>query len=311
MIPVQEAFHNRLSPWRAIGDVPDATTRAAIGWGIGPARRIALAFVATIALALAACSLAKEAAQGTFAPASPGVLVVATELPAPGFWDSADPSTVHGGFEWALADALAKELHLTLSVRAVPFDEITAGHLGDADMAIAQVSITAERRDHVDLSIPYLLSSPAALVRDVEGEPDIEIADLATAKEKRWVVQRGTTDEQYLHDIIRPDDDPVVVATQDEAVQVVASGSADAALLDLPSALVIAHDRPGLRVPARFDRDEDLAAVLPKGSSNTQVVDRALRALIADGTVDELRRRWLDPAFATDPDSIPVIRART
>jgi polar amino acid transport system substrate-binding protein len=242
-------------------------------------------------------------------PATRGVLVVATELPAPGFWDGVDPTTVHGGFEWALADALAKELHLSLSIRAVPFEAITSGQLDGADMALAQVTITADRRDRVDLSVPYLLSSPAALVRDQEGDDD-DITDLATAKERRWVVQHGTTDEEYLDDVIRPDDEPVVVETLQEVVRVVESGTADAALLDLPSALVIAHDRPGLRVPARFGRDEDLAAVLPKDSPNTQAVDRALRALIADGTVDDLRARWLDPVFADRPDSIPVIRAR-
>ena len=235
------------------------------------------------------------------------MLVVATELPAPGFWNGSDPATVHEGFEWGLADALAKELHLTLSVRAVPFADLTAGRLGDADIALAQISITTERREHIDLSDPYLASSPAILAR--AGTDDI--TDLATAKDRHWVVIRGTTEEQYLHDTVRPDVDPLVVDTQDAAVQAVLSTAADTALLDLPSALVVARDQPGLRVPARFDHDEDLAVLLPKDSSNTPVINRALRALIASGTIDDLRNRWLDAAFASDPDTIPVIRART
>lgn len=256
---------------------------------------------------MAACTETKGAARGDFAPRAPGTLVVATELPAPGFWDGTDATTVHEGFEWGLAQALADELHLTLSIRAVPFADVIAGHLGDADLALAQVTITDARRERIDLSTPYFTSSPAVLAR--AGGKDI--TDLATAKDERWVVVLGTTDEAYVHATIRPDEEPVVVATQAEAVQAVLAGTADAALLDLPSALVVAHQHPELRVAARFDHDEDLAAVLPKDSDNTLVVDRALRALIADGTVDALRHRWLDPAFAVDPDTVPVIRART
>jgi polar amino acid transport system substrate-binding protein len=168
-------------------------------------------------------------------------------------------------------------------------------------------TITAARRERVDLSTPYFTSSPAVLTRAEEED----ITDLATAKDKRWAVMLGTTDEDYIHDTIRPDTEPVVVATQDEAVQAVETGTVDAALLDFPSALVVAHMHPGLRVAARFAHDEDLAAVLPKDSDNTTVVDRALHALIADGTVDDLRHKWLDPVFAVDPDTVPVIRARS
>ena len=75
-------------------------------------------------------------------PSAPGRLVVATDLPAIGFWDGADPAAVHGGFEWGIADALASQLDLQLEVRQVPFGDIVRGALGGADIALSQVSVT-------------------------------------------------------------------------------------------------------------------------------------------------------------------------
>jgi len=231
---------------------------------------------------------------------------VATELPAPGFWEGDDPATVKGGFEWGLAQALARELGLTLTVREVPFADIAAGRLDGADLALAQVSATTERNNAAELTAPYYETSPTALARrDTEND----LVDLATAKEQHWVVQKGTTLESYLEDVVRPDAKPIVLATTDAVVRAVVDGQADVALLDLPTALTVAR-KDGLVVPARFEHLEQVVGVLPANSKNLQVIDEALAHLLANGTVDGLRTTWLDPVFAVDPDHVPVITAQ-
>ena len=265
---------------------------------------LSLLLVLALNVVVASCSGAQRAAQGTFTPKVAGRLVVGTELPAPGFWDGTDPENVQGGFEWALAGALAKELGLTLAVRSALFGDITRGALGDADLALAQVSSTPERRDQVDFSIAYMTSSPAILT--ATGATNVR--DLATAKEQRWVVQAGTTSAEYLSKVVRPNLAPLIVDDQQGAVQMVLDHVADAALLDLLPALAVARSNFGLTVPARFDREEELAIVLPKGSSNTSAVNQGLRQLMAQGTLDELRQRWLGPTLAADPQTVPVIR---
>lgn len=274
-------------------------------FGIGRATKAKCTLlILALTMVVGSCSDVRRAARGEYAPRVAGLLVVGTDLPAPGFWEGSDPSSIRGGFEWALADALAEELGLTLAVRDVPFSDITRGALGDSDLALAQVSPTPERRERVDFSIAYLTSAPAILT--AAGAPDVR--DLATAKEQRWVVEAGTTGAEYLTDVVDPDRAPLVVGGQLAAVQAVLAGTVDAALLDLPSALAIAHDERGLTVPARFDEAEDLAIVLPKGSGNTDTINRALRLLMADGTIDSLRERWLDPIFSADLETVPVIR---
>ena len=49
---------------------------------------------------------------------------------------------------------------------------------------------------------------------------------------------------------------------------------------------------------------ESLAAVLPKGSPNLDIVDSSIRALTANGTISHLASKWL--GSQTD---VPLIRS--
>ena len=87
-----------------------------------------------------------------------------------------------------------------------------------------------------------------------------------------------------------------------------ADGRAEAGLIDLSTALVLTAGRADVVTAARFATNGEMAAALPAGSPNLEAVDAALRAFDSDDTTSDLERRYLDPVFATDPDSLPVIR---
>lgn len=260
--------------------------------------------VASALVGLGGCGASRDLARGDFDPHTGGVLRVATTLPAPGFWNGADPGAVDGGFEWGLAVALADRFDLRLEIVAVPFTDIVEGRLGDADLAIAQVSIDDRRGEHLDFSAPYYETAPAVLAAD-----GLDVTDLATAKEQRWVVVDGTTHVAYLSDVVRPDDAATVVPDDAAAVAAVLAGEADAALLDLPTALVLVAGTAGVDVVARFPVTERYGVALPDGSRrNVEAVDAAVRGFDADGTLAALDERWLRPAFGRDPAALPVIR---
>jgi polar amino acid transport system substrate-binding protein len=85
---------------------------------------------------------------------------------------------------------------------------------------------------------------------------------------------------------------------------VLRAGRADALLLDLPVALGLARAEAGrFHVLGQLDGDEGLAAALPEGSPNREIVDSAIRALRADGTIDRLVSRWLGESI----DDVPLI----
>lgn len=153
---------------------------------LGPA----LAVVA----ASTACGTVDDAdPAGTFTPATAGVLTVATNLPAPGFWEG--PATApDGGFEHGLAVALADRFGLdSVVVVDVPFEQIVAGDLGGADLALAQLTPTDARDAVLDFTGGYLDSNPAVIVR-----PGTDVDDMAAARELTWVVQAGSTQQDLV-----------------------------------------------------------------------------------------------------------------
>jgi ABC-type amino acid transport substrate-binding protein len=56
-------------------------------------------------------------------------------------------------------------------------------------------------------------------------------------------------------------------------------------------------------VPAQLDGEEGLAGALPEGSHNSEVLDSAIRALTADGTIERLTSRWLGKS----QENVPLI----
>jgi polar amino acid transport system substrate-binding protein len=259
---------------------------------------------AFVALALASgCESARDSAEQRFLPAADGVLTVATALPAPGFWDGDRAATVDGGFEYSIASALADRFGLDLEVVDVPFDDLVAGDLGGADLALAQIAVTDERADVVDFSFPYYDDQMGVVMQ--AGE---EMRDLATARDATWVVEEATVEEEVLTDDIRPRTEPLVVGGIDDAIAAVASGHVEAALIDLSSALVTTDERDDVSTVARLVVNQQFAAAMPLGTVNAEVVDAALRAFESSGQLDEWRNEYLLPLFETDPDDLPVIR---
>jgi polar amino acid transport system substrate-binding protein len=266
-------------------------------------RRLVVAALLFAGVLASGCGDDSEgSAGGTFTPATDGVLTVATNLPAPGFWDGDDIDHLTGGFEWGIATDLAKRFGLEITFVDAPFEQLASGDLGGADIALAQISTTEQRRELMDFSAPYYPSNAGALARD-----GVELRDLAGAKELQWVVEESTTEQSLLEDAIKPDHDPLVTQNREETLAALAAGKADAALLDLPTALATAHEHPELTVPAQFTTDEQLAVALPKDSDNTEAVSSAIRALETDGTLDDLSDKYLRPLFAEDPDHVRAI----
>jgi polar amino acid transport system substrate-binding protein len=266
-------------------------------------RRARLLTVLAISLIVTGCAgKPKDEVLVEVAPMVPGTLTVATTLPAPGFWEGDDASVVGGGYEWGLARALADEFDLDLKVVDVPFADIVAGDLDGADLALAQIEITEERRDVLDFSLPYYASDFGVLMMAGERLPD-----LAAAGHLRWTVIEGARQQSFIADEIRPDEPVHVVADDVAAAEAIVAGEVDAALIDLSSALIQAHDDDRLGVAAKFVTGGQYFVALPKGSANVEKVDAALRGFQRDGTLVNLAEIWLLPLFSTSPDDVPEI----
>lgn len=250
--------------------------------------------------ALSGCGGGEGAAGTPFHPATPGVLTVATAfLPAPGFWEGNPPTS--GGFEAGLAQALAQHLGLKrVKVVQVPFAQLTAGHLGGADIAISQLTPTKKRQDVLSFTTPYLTSPPGVLALK-----NVDAADVAELRQLDWVISTSSSLTPILEHTVRPIDAPLVTEDRTGALKALRSGRAEALLLDLPVALGLAAADPmRLHVVGQLPGGEGLAVALPHGSANEQIVDSAIRNLQANGTIDKLVSRWLGESEG----SVPLIR---
>lgn len=239
-------------------------------------------------MAVSGCAVKHGAAGPKFVPHEPGVLTVATAfLPAPGFWSGPE---ARSGFEAGLAAALADKLGLErVKVVQVPFAQVVRGQLKGADIGLSQVTPTSERERTADFSTPYLNAPPGVLARR-----GVTAIDLSGLRDLRWVIARVSTLTPIVMNTVQPSGSPVVVEDRAKALDVLRSGRADALLLDLPVALGLARAEPGrFQVLGQLTGGESLAAVLPKGSPNLDIVDSSIRAVIANGTVSQLASRWL------------------
>lgn len=271
------------------------------------ARPIASLCVA-ITLALAGCGeLGEGDASGSFEPSQRGTLKVATEpLPTAGFWEgTADDPT--GGFEYELAEALRERFDLRrLEIVEVPFADLIEGDLGDADLALALMTPTAARETELDFSDPYLRAPPAFLT-----DAGLELPDLETARELTYAVEVNTTLVDELESSVDPLEPPLILPDRDAVLEALAEGEADAAVFDLPAAQALASESAGeLHVAAKLGTDEAIAAALPDDSQrNAEAVSSAIRALQADGTLEELSERWLGAELTRGAQEVPLLRS--
>lgn len=236
---------------------------------------------------------------------SPGVLTVATNLPAPGFWNGDSPDSITGGYEYAMAQDISKELGLDGKVKVVnvSFDQLVAGQAKGFDVAFSQVTIKPERAEVVDFTEPYFSSDQGVLMQ--KGKT---LTTVAQAKQLQWGVQAATTALDVL-DKIKPTKEPRVYQETTQAFAALQAGQVDAVMLDTAIVLEEAN-QPGstFDVVAQFPSGEEYGGVLPKGSALLAKVDAAIKKLKADGTLDALAEKWLKPEFGKDPTKVPVIK---
>ena len=251
---------------------------------------------------LAGCGTISGSA-GTFTPAQPNVLTVATSaVPSAGFWEGT-PAHPTGGFEYELVKEMAKRFGLgQVKVKIVHFHRLVRGHLGGADLGVDLITPTSEREEHLEFSQPYLTSAPTVLVR-----AGTEVPDLKTAQELRWGAIQSTTFVETIEDSIVPEEEPTLYDGQQEVLAALRSGKIEATLLDLPLAVATAAQSHGLEAVAQLPDKEALSVALPKDSPNRQAVDSAIRAFTADGTIEDLLEEWVGAEAANAESQIPLL----
>lgn len=249
------------------------------------------------------------AAAGEFTPTEDGKLIVATSLPAPGFWGvqgDDDPDDIQGGLEWAMAQEFASRLGLEYELMNVDFTALQAGQITGYDIALSQISITDPRKETNEYSDPYYSSGQGVMVN-----AGTTVASVEDAKAIQWGVQSGTTAETFLADTIQPDSEPQSFQDTPSLFQALLAEQVDAVLLD--TAIVLPQTlAPGFEtteVVGQFDTGDVYGVQLPKGSPNVATINDLLAQFESEGLLEQWAAEYLTPpdALGADPTAVPFI----
>jgi polar amino acid transport system substrate-binding protein len=234
-------------------------------------------------------------------PVKSGTLTVETTLPAQGWWNGTTPDSIKDGYEYCMAAELANMAGLSsVTVKNVSFDQLVAGHTSDYDLALAEITITDERAKVVDFSTSYFDSNIGVLVKKDSGITQDNI------QTKTCAAYSGTTSVPFIQDKLKCATNRVYPDSQ-TLYQSVLSGQADAAFLD--TAIVLAEQKStngAVEVVGQYSTGEKYGAIYPQGSSNEDAFDQGIKTMLDDGTLDNLSKTYLGPAFGGDPQSVPI-----
>jgi ABC-type amino acid transport substrate-binding protein len=156
------------------------------------------------------------------------------------------------------------------------------------DMVLDQITITPDRAERVDFSVPYYVTREAILVPQ-----DSRITSFEDLKHKRIAVTAGSISIRRMRAAL-PDATLVVVPLNHECLQAVAKGEADAASNDLINLklMVKATDHPDqytiIDTGDRFDQKPYGVAVKKGNSSLIDFLNETIESLKANGDIDEL-----------------------
>lgn len=249
--------------------------------------------------ALCACGKTEDAAKqaetateaASFTTVTDGVLTMATNAYFPPYEFYEGDKVV--GIDAEIAEAVAKKLGLELKIEDMEFDSIiTAVSAGKADMGLAGMTVTEERKQNVNFSDTYATGVQVVIVPE---DSDIAtIDDLSNGK--KIGVQLATTGDIYCCDDFGTENVEEYNKGND-AVMALIAGKIDAVVIDNEPAKSYVAANEGLKILDTEYVTEDYAAALNKeNTALLEAVNGALAELKADGTLDAIIAKYISSA---------------
>lgn len=261
----------------------------------------ATALSATTALAGGHCAAGKTLTDGK--------LTIATGNPAYYPWVMDDAPESGKGFEAAVAYAIADEMGFSAEdvvwVRS-SFDEAIQPGAKNFDLNMQQYSITPEREEVVDFSLPYYTAPMAVLVGANASDTPATKDGL---KDLIFGAVSSTTAVPKLNDVIQPNKSPLLYGDNADVNAAMQANQIDAALYDLPTALYLsAVVIEGSKILGQFapdasDNPDQFGILMEDGNPIKTCVDSAITALTDNGRLAEIEATWLQ-----DTTGVPLIK---
>ena len=216
-----------------------------------------------------------------------GVLTMATNAYFPPYEYYEGEEIV--GIDADIAKAVADKLGLELKIEDMEFDSIiTAVQTGKADMGLAGMTVTDERKKSVNFSDTYATGIQVVIVPE---DSDITSVDDLTGK--KIGVQLSTTGDIYASDDYGEENVEKYNKGAD-AVMALKQGKVDAVIIDNEPAKNFVETNEGLKILDTEYVTEDYAACINK--DNTELLDAvngAIAELKEDGSLQKIIDQYI------------------
>ena len=201
------------------------------------------------------------------------------------------------GWEYDAMEALSKALNFTVEYQNTSWDAmIQAVSDNQYNIGMTGITIKDDRKEKVDFSDPYMRSQQFMLVRADESRFS-DAKSFAAFKDGLIAAQPGTSPfYTAVYEILDGNEQNPRIKlfeTFGATVQALQAGDVDLVLTDSVAAKGYVDASGGkLKVVGGPLGTEDFGFIFPKGSDLVAPVNAAIAALKADGTLDNLNKKW-------------------
>ena len=244
---------------------------------------VSVLLVAACSVSLVACGGKKEEEKKA---EEDKTLVMATNAEFPPYEYYEGEEVV--GIDVDIAKAVAEELGMELKIEDMAFDSvIPAVSSGKADIALAGLTVTDERKENLNFTDTYAKATQVIIVKE-----DSAIAGRDDLEGKKIGVQLGTTGDLYASDI--KDAEVEQYNKGFEAVQATMQGKIDAVIIDSEPAKEFVAEAEGLKILDEAFTEEEYAIGIAKDNDELlEKVNKALKSLKESGKLDEIVAEYI------------------
>ena len=201
------------------------------------------------------------------------------------------------GWEYDAVNEIGRRLNCQIEWKVSAWDTmISAVHNGQFDVGMDGITITEERKQQVDFSMPYMVSQQFMLVRADENR----FANAAEFKKDEKLLigsQTGTTNFYVaVYNVLDGNEsNPRIKLFENfgAVVQALLSGDVDLVLMDAASSRgYIGANAGKLKTIGEPLGTDEFGFIFTPGSDLVEAFNAAIRSMQADGYLEKLNTKW-------------------
>ncbi len=203
------------------------------------------------------------------------------------------------GFDTELAEAVAKKLNMEIEFKLIEWSnkylELDSGSVNCLWNGFTHNCADddgVQRSEKVDFSVAYMNNEQCVVVRTADAET-LNTAD--ALKDKKGAAEDGSAGEGVVKSFIENEDNYIGCTAQTSTLTELMSGKVDFVVIDYTMAKTIVGtgDYANLKIADSIEiAAEEYAVGFKKGSDLTEKVNKAIKELAEDGTLDTLAKKY-------------------